>query len=189
MENVPDREEAQWHVMRAYKSEKTAEEMLSDAEYGMRHFIPKHKVLRTVNGRKVLYEVPVIHSLVFVYATHQQIVDFKRNRYNGLQFVTRRDEGRNICLTVPGKQMDSFITVCEQKEKEVHFYTPDDILKEGMPNIGKGRRVRVHGGVFDQVEGYFVKVARRRGRQLVVIIPDLLVVTAEVSPDYIQVLE
>jgi hypothetical protein len=37
------------------------------------------------------------------------------------------------------------------------------------------------------VEGYFIKVAKKRGRQLVVIIPDLLAVSAEVKPEYIQI--
>ena len=40
-----------------------------------------------------------------------------------------------------------------------------------------------------QVEGYFIKVAKKRGRQLVVIIPDLLAVSAEVKPEYIQIID
>ena len=76
MENEKTKKATQWYVMRAYKSENTAEEMLS-GKYGLKHFIPKKQVLRTVNGRKVICMVPVIHSLVFVYATHQEIVDFK----------------------------------------------------------------------------------------------------------------
>jgi hypothetical protein len=39
------------------------------------------------------------------------------------------------------------------------------------------------------VEGYFIKVAKKRGRQLVVIIPDLLAVSAEVKPEYIQIID
>ena len=78
----------QWYVMRAYKNESAAEERLSDEKYGLTHFIPKQQVLRTVNGKKVIRMVPVIHSLVFVYASHKQIVDFKHNYYYDLQFVT-----------------------------------------------------------------------------------------------------
>ena len=47
----------------------------------------------------------------------------------------------------------------------------------------------LHGGPFDQVEGYFLKIGRKRGKQLVVIIPDLLAVSAEIAPDYIQVID
>ncbi|MDY4854164.1 MAG: transcription termination/antitermination NusG family protein, partial [Prevotella sp.] len=77
MENGLVKDKPQWYVMRAYKNESTAEERLSDEKYGLTHFIPKEKVLRTINGKKVICMVPVIHSLVFVYASHKQIVDFK----------------------------------------------------------------------------------------------------------------
>ncbi|MDD6889861.1 MAG: UpxY family transcription antiterminator [Bacteroidales bacterium] len=187
MAMAQDNEQAQWHVMRAYKSERAAEERLCDDKYGLKHFIPKQEVIRTVNGRKRVCMVPVIHSLVFVYASHRQIVEFKRNFYNELQFVTWERDGELTYLTVPGRQMDSFIAVCRQKEREVRFYRPGEI---GMSNeLVKGKRVRVHGGPFDQVEGYFMKVEKRRGRQLVVIIPDLLVAAAEVEPEYIQIID
>ena len=190
MANGQDKDKPRWYVMRAYKNEKTAEKRLSDQKYGLEHFIPKQKVLRTINGRKVICMVPVIHSLVFVYANHEQIVDFKLNYYNDLQFVTWKSDGELIYLTVPDEEMTNFIKVCEQTEQEVHFYKIDEINKgKDKINIEKGKRVRVHGGPFDQVEGYFMKVAKKRGRQLVVIIPDLLVVSAEVEPEYIQIID
>ena len=95
-----DKDKPQWYVMRAYKNESTAEERLSDEKYGLTHFIPKQKVLRTINGKKVICMVPVIHSLVFVYASHKQIVDFKHNYYYDLQFVTWKSGGELVYLTV-----------------------------------------------------------------------------------------
>lgn len=89
-----------------------------------------------------------------------------------------------------GLDMTNFIKVCKQADEEVHFYKISEINKEkDKINIEKGKRVRVHGGPFDQVEGYFIKVAKKRGRQLVVIIPDLLAVSAEVKPEYIQIID
>ena len=190
MTNAQDKKAKSWYVMRAFKNESTAEERLSDEKYGLEHFIPKQKVLRTVNGRKVICMVPVIHSLVFVHASQKQIVDFKLNFYNDLQFVTWKTGDGLIYLTVPEKEMTNFIEVCEQTEKEVHFYKIGEINKDkNKIDIAKGKRVRVHGGPLDQVEGYFMKIGRKRGRQLVVIIPDLLVVSAEVEPEYIQVID
>ena len=184
------KDKPQWYVMRAYKNEKTAEKRLSDQKYGLEHFIPKQKVLRTINGEKILCLEPVIHSLVFVYASHKQIVDFKHNYYYNLQFVTWKAEEGLVYLTVPEKEMKNFIEVCNQTEQEVHFYKIDEINKgKNKIDIAKGKRVRVHGGPFDQVEGYFIKIGRKRGKQLVVIIPDLLAVSAEVAPDYIQVID
>ena len=176
--------------MRAYKNESAAEERLSHKTYGLKHFIPKQKVLRTINGKKILCLEPVIHSLVFVHASHQKIVDFKHNYYYDLQFVTWKSGGELVYLTVPDEDMTNFIKVCKQADEEVHFYKISEINKEkDKINIEKGKRVRVHGGPFDQVEGYFIKVAKKRGRQLVVIIPDLLAVSAEVKPEYIQIID
>ena len=190
MANEQDKKTEPWYVMRVYKNEKTAEKRLSDEKRGLKHFIPKQKVLRTVNGKKVICMVPVIHSLVFVHASQKQIVEFKLNYYNDLQFVTWKRDGELVYLTVSDEEMTNFIKVCKQTEEDIHFYKISDINKENDKiNIEKGKRVRVHGGPFDQVEGYFMKVAKKRGRQLVVIIPDLLVVSAEVEPDYIQIID
>ncbi|MGM9777040.1 MAG: UpxY family transcription antiterminator [Prevotella sp.] len=190
MANGLEKDKKQWYVMRAYKDEKTAEERLSHNTYGLKHFIPKQKVLRTIKGEKIICMVPVIHSLVFVYASHQQIVDFKHHYYYDLQFVTWKTEEGLVYLTVPEKEMNNFIEVCNQTEQEVQFYKIDEINKgKGKIDIAKGKRIRVHGGPFDQVEGYFMKIGRKRGKQLVVIIPDLLAVSAEVSPEYIQVID
>lgn len=183
MVNVLDKDKILWYVMRAYKNENTAEDRLSNETYGLEYFIPKQKVLRTVKVKKVFFMVPVIHSLVFVHASHQKIVDFKHNYYYDLQFVTWKSGGELVYLTVPDEDMTNFIKVCKQADEEVHFYKISEI------NIEKGKRVRVHGGPFDQVEGYFIKVAKKRGRQLVVIIPDLLAVSAEVKPEYIQIID
>ena len=190
MSTEQDMNKPQWHVMRAYKSEKIAEERLSDTQYGLRHFIPKQKVLRTVNGRKVLCMVPIIHSLIFVYASHRQIVNFKHNFYYGLQFVTMKSSDENRYMTVPDDEMSNFIKFCEHSHKEVTLLTIEELSNyTNTLDIGKGKRVRVHGGPLDQVEGYFIKVAKKRGRQLVVIVPDLLVAYAEVEPDYIQFID
>ena len=190
MTNGLNKDKPRWYVMRAYKNESTAEERLSHKTYGLKHFIPKQKVLRTINGEKVLCMVPVIHSLVFVYASQRQIVDFKHNYYYNLQFVTWKAEEGLVYLTVPEKEMKNFIEVCHQTEQEVHFYKIDEINKgKNKIDIAKGKRVRVHGGPFDQVEGYFIRIGRKRGKQLVVIIPDLLAVSAEVAPEYIQVID
>ena len=189
MANGQEKDKPRWYVMRAYKNENTAEERLSHKTYGLEYFIPKQKVLRTVNGKKTICMVPVIHSLIFVHASQRQIVEFKHNCYYDLQFVTWKTEEGLVYLTVPEKEMKNFIEVCEHTEQEVQFYKIDEINKGKKIDIAKGKRVRVHGGPFDQVGGYFMKIGRKRGKQLVVIMPDLLAVSAEVSPDYIQVID
>ena len=174
-------EEEKWYVMRAYKNEKKAEELLS-GNNGLKYFIPKRQILRTRNGRKIICTEPVIHSLVFVFASQKQIVNFKRYICNDLQFVSWKRYDSTSYLTIPAKQMDDFIRMCTQKEQEVTFYTPDEIP------LKKGQKVRVHGGIFDKMEGILVKTYKKRNKQLVVIIPDILAASANVDPEYLEII-
>ena len=174
--------ECMWYVMRAYKNEKKAEELLSGS-HGLTYFIPKRQVIRTSQRKKVISMEPVIRSLVFVYATQQQIVTFKKDIYNDLQFVIWKSDGAIRYLTVPARQMHGFIQVCEQKEQEVVFYRPDQIQVE------KGQRVRVHGGTFDKLEGIVVKVEKKRSKQFVVLVPEVLAASIKVDPEYLEIIE
>lgn len=180
--------ETKWYVMRVYLNERKAEEALRNAQYGLEHFIPKETVVRTYHGKKILCEVPVIRSLIFVRATHEQIVCFKQNYFNELQFVIWNRDGNLRYLTVPDKEMDSFMLVYTQKEQAVTFYKPGDSNLEEA--LGKGDRIRVHGGKLDGLEGYVAKVHGKRSKQIVVVIPEALAIaTAQVDDGIIEVTE
>lgn len=174
--------EERWYVMRVYKNEREAEERLSSAG-GLIHFIPKRYAMRSCHGRKQLRLVPVIPSLIFVRASHRQIVAFKQEKYNSLQFIVTSIEGKNDYLTVRDKDMDSFIKVCGQYSENTRFYKPEDI------HLDKGTRVRVHGGAFDGVEGFFVRVSGKRSKQLVVLLTGVMAVSTTVDPEYLEVVE
>lgn len=174
--------EARWYAMRVYKNERQAEERLS-AEDGLDYFIPKRYVMRVYHGRKQPRLVPVIPSLVFVHATQRQIVTFKQEKYNSLQFIVTSMDGKNRYLVVPDKDMDNFIKVCEQYGENTRFYKPEDI------HVSMGTKVRVHGGTLDGVEGIFVRVSGKRSRQLVVLLTGVMAVSTTVQPDYLEVIE
>ncbi len=92
----------QWYVMRAYKCENKAETALCGAGWrdcadasptgakdGLWFFIPKQQVIRVYHGVKTKRLVPAIPSLVFLHASQEDIVRFKK-QHNFLQFVMRR---------------------------------------------------------------------------------------------------
>ncbi len=170
-----------WYVMRAYKCEKKAEDML-DSKYGLEHFIPKRYVVRVCHGVKTKRLVPVIPSLVFVHATQEQIVNFKK-MHNFLQFVMWEKSTSLEYLIVPDDQMEGFIKVASLQEESTLYYTPDEI------DIKKGTRVRIHGGRLDGVTGTFMKVRGKRDRRLVIMIEGVLAIAAEVHPDLVEVIQ
>lgn len=170
-----------WFVMRAYKSEGKAEDIL-DGKDGLAHFIPKCYAVRVYHGVKSKRLVPVIPSLVFVHASHSRIVDFKK-RYNFLQFVIWEKSTGQEYLTVPDDQMENFIKVASRYEENTAFFKPDEI------DIKKGTRVCIHGGKFDGVKGVFMRVQGKRNRRLVVMLEGVMAVVAEVCPDLIEIIQ
>lgn len=172
-----------WYVMRVFQNQRVAEEKLLSPTYGLSHFIPKREVIRTRHGKKIICQEPVIHSLIFVHATREEILTFKQNYFNDLQFVARHTMDGFQYLTVPDRDMDHFLRLYHARYDKVTYYLPSQL------NIEKGKRVRVHGGPLDTLEGYFVKVAHKRNRQLVILIPDTLAISAQVEDGIIEVLD
>ena len=175
-------DEGRWFVLRAYKNEKKAEEVLG-GENGLPYFIPKQYAVRVYHGKKTRRLVPVIPGLVFVRASQTAICDFKK-RHNFLQFVMRtRNTADKDDLVVPDKQMADFMRVAGQYEKDVTYYNPAEL------QLDKGARVRIIGGPFDGVEGVFMKVEGARARRLIVQIPNTLAAVVSVEPDLVEVIK
>ena len=180
--SAADVEEGRWFVLRAYKNEKKAEDVLG-GENGLPYFIPKQYAVRVYHGKKTRRLVPVIPGLVFVRASQTAICDFKK-RHNFLQFVMRtRNTADKDYLIVPDKQMTDFMRVAGQYEADVNYYNPAEL------HLDKGARVRILGGPFDGVEGVFIKVEGARARRLVVQIPDTLAAVVSVEPDLVEVIK
>lgn len=183
--NDADLSVPKWFVTRVYKNEKKAEILLKEA--GLSFFIAKHYEIRTYHGKKYRVLVPVIPGIVFIYACRKEIQEFRlRFSYLPLQYVMKggRDRfGKNKYLIVPEKQMENFIKIAAQYKEEIVYYRPEEIA------LDKGVRIRVHGGVFDGVEGILAKVKGKRSKRVVVVIEEIAAVaTTEITPDLIEVL-
>lgn len=183
--NDADLSVSKWFVTRVYKNEKKAEVLLKEA--GLSFFIPKHYEVRTYHGKKYRVLVPVIPGIVFIYACRKEIQDF-RVRFSGLplQYVMkgrRSFSGEKNYLTVPERQMENFIKIAAHYEEEIVYYKPEEIA------LDKGVRIRVHGGVFDGVEGILAKVKGKRSKRVVVVIEEIAAVaTTEITPELIEIM-
>ena len=178
-----ENEKVKWYIMHSYKNEARAEKMLAD-NGEIEYFIPKEPVIRIRHGEKRIEMVPVITSLIFLHASQKDIVNFKKNIYNDLQFMAcKGQDGIVRYLTVRDKEMANFLLMYNQSDKKITYMRPEEI------NITKGQRVKIHGGAMDTMEGLFVKVAHKRSRQIVVIIPDVFAASVEVEPQFIEVLK
>ena len=152
-------------------------------------------------GKVILRSQPLLSGWVFVYATWQELEDFKRfvqhrhgkKLYYHVRRETLRPVGetnraapitRNRITTISEEEMERFITCCTAAQDDLRFFTPEEV------KLKAGDRVRVIGGPFNGQEGYFLKTAGKRSKSLVIELPGcILAATTTVLPELIQVLE
>lgn len=168
-----------WYAMRAtYRRSSAARELLDKEK--IRSFIPMRYELRLVKGRKIRELVPVIHNLIFVYATSSQIQSVKA-KAEYLQYIVNTRSGEKII--VPEEQMRRFIAVTGTYNEQLLWF------EAGEVNLTKGTKVRVTGGEFEGQEGVLVKVKGARDRRVVVAIQGVIAVAmATVHPSLIEAL-
>ena len=171
-----------WFAMSApYRRELKAKEFLD--KKSVECFVPmKQALIEKCNGVKSRQMVPAIHNIIFVHTTRERIKELKQG-VNFLQYHTRPVAGKNIPIIVPDRQMQQFIAVTATANEEITYLRPEEL------DIRQGTKVRVHGGVFDGTEGYFVKVQGKRSRRVVILIEGITAVAlTEISTDFIEVI-
>lgn len=175
-------ESMHWFAMSApYQRELKAQHLLGKAS--IECFIPMCYKIVVQGGRKRRAWLPAISNLIFVHTTRPIIQQTKRF-IPFLQYHTRPEEGRNVPIIVPDDQMDQFIKVSHTQAETLVYLTGEE-----LKHLNKGTRVRILGGLFDGVEGTFVRVKGYRSKHVVVQIQGLIAVIIEVHPDLIEIID
>lgn len=172
-----------WFAMRAtYRRELSIQEALDASS--VQSYIPmQYKLKSTRNGKRVRVLEPVLHNLIFVHCSKSFIQEFK-TKVPYLQYMTKREDGKNIPIVVPDAQMNDFISVTSNHDDSLIYLKPEEL------NVTKGTKVRVHGGAFDGIEGLFVKVEGKRNKRVVIEIQNVIsVALATISSNFIEVIK
>lgn len=104
-----------WYVMTAYKFELKAEKSLREA--GFVTYLPKEtSYIKKPRRRPVAVERPAISSLIFVHASWNRIIDYKRRiddrlKFKMTQLPSLSTQTERTYLTVPDAQMATFISI------------------------------------------------------------------------------
>lgn len=157
---------ALWFAMYAtYKREFVAQDYLTNK--GFEVFVPTRKVIKVVGGIKKKITVPAVNSLIFVKGEREKLQQAKFG-VEYLQYITRRENARNVPITVPEREMEKFIQVVQDDTVDKTFFAPDEV------NLAEGTKVRIHGGSFDGIEGILVKIKGKRNKQFFINIEGLV---------------
>lgn len=170
-----------WYALSApYHRELQARDWF--VEQGIEVFVPmRYQLVTHRDGHKHRELIPAIHNLLFVRTTPLLMREVKP-LIPIVQYLTTPVDGRNRPILVPENQMRQFIRVCDTYNDDLLYFRPEEL------NLRRGTPVRIIGGTFDGIEGIFIKVQGRRNRRVIVQLPGLLAVAAEIHPDLIQVL-
>ncbi len=168
----------QWFAMRAtYGQELKSQKELKDLSVDS--YVPMVNKVVTRKGHKEKILVPAMNNYIFVKCTANELSEAKR-AIPYLRYVM--DHGGNK-VVVPSDQMENFMRVSSVNDNSAIYLSPEEINLKGFP------RIRIHGGVFDGVEGRYVKIEGKRNRRLYVDVENLVGLTVVVNPDLIEVLE
>lgn len=175
-------EEVRWYVLTAvYRKEIKVRDDIR--RLGLDGYIPMKYELMTIGYRKERKLVPAINQLVFVHSTKSAIEDYIEHTKEIVYFRTSGRKGHREVLVVPDQDMENFIRVTQQVEEKLSYYRPEEI------KLNVGDRIRVHGGVFDGVEGTLVRLPGKRSKQLVVSIPDISIVAVSMKPELVELVD
>lgn len=162
-----------WYVLRVtYQRELTAKALLDGVS--VESFIPvRREKKRSQSGLALGWvEKPLVHNYIFVHDSMSRIYELKTGRLPFLRYVMGAgDDGLLCAQTVPDKQMQDFIRIVESQK-----YRPVD----PKIDLHEGDKVRILTGLFEGVEGVFVRVPDRKGKCVVVRIEGVAAVATPV---------
>lgn len=167
-------------AMRAtYRREMAAKTALEAK--GIESFIPMKTVTRPPYMKKTI-KVPVIHNLIFVHATGDEIREAK-TCIAYLQYMMDRCGEKEIPVIVPDRQMEAFMQICNSCKDDIEYLSGQDTL------LLKGDKVRIIAGILKGHEGTLVKVPGSRKRRVAVSIDGIIgVTTASILPGMLEVI-
>lgn len=175
------KEEIHWYALRITYSRELALKQFLDAEQ-VENFVPMRYEYVTRQERRIRKLVPAIHNLVFIRGSRQQIDEIKETKAAifPLRYIMDRESRQPI--VVPDVQMRNFIAVAGTFDQQVIYLPPTDFSMNG------GDRVRITGGIFEGVEGVFVRI--KGDRRVVVSIQGVMAVaTTFIHPSLIEKIE
>lgn len=171
-----------WYVLSAnYRNEIKIRDDLR--RLGFDCYLPMRYELKERQGKKKRLLVPAINGMVFVKSNKSALEEYITTTKLPTFFRMSGMPGQKKPIIVPDRDMENFMRVTQQVEEQLSYFRPDEI------KLRVGDKIRVHGGVFDGVEGVLMRVPGKRSKQLVVSIPEISAVAVSLSPEVVELVD
>jgi transcription antitermination factor NusG len=175
-----------WYVLFAANG-KAVKIKPSLEEASIEYFFPIYYKDRKIRGseRYERVSLPLLGNLIFVKSS-KKILDPVLKEVRLKLAISSDLYYRDFCdkkvIIIPEIQMQNFIAVAGNEKEQIIYLSNEEV------NIQKGTKVRIIGGVFNGVEGTFMRI--KGDKRLVVSIPTLFsVATAFIPSCFVQPIE
>lgn len=170
------KEELKWWCIRVtYNRELKVKAELETL--GIEYFLPMKYQDFVVRGKRVRKLVPAIHNLIFINCTKSRMISYKEETTLPIRYIMNNETHRPT--VIPEQQMKNFMAVAGNYEEPIVY------LDYNTATLKRGTRVRITGGIFNGIEGEFVRIAGDR-RVVVTITGIAAIATAFIHPSLIQ---
>lgn len=176
-----DENEIVWYPLRVtYAREIKVKEYF--AGKGIESFIPMRYERKLRGEEMVKIQVPVVHNFIFVHTSKTELKDLKSSSPISTLIRYIMDFEKRLPIIVPDKQMQDFIAVAGTMDEQLMYLSSAEVAMK------KGDRVRIIGGLWEGVEGKFIRI--KRGLRVVVEIEGIMAVaTASLHPSLVEKIE
>jgi transcription antitermination factor NusG len=175
-----------WYVLFAANG-KAVKIKLCLEEASIEYFFPLYYKDKKIRGseRCERVAIPLLGNLLFVKSSKtvlDPVLKEAKLRLAISSDLYYKDFGNKSMIVISENQMRNFIAVAGNDKEQVLYLSNDEV------NFQKGTKVRITGGVFEGVEGVFMRI--KGNKRLVVSIPNLFsVATAYIPSCYVQAVE
>lgn len=171
------RNENAWYAIRVtYSRELKLKDYLE--EKSIKNFMPMHYEVKITRGKKTRKLVPVVHNLIFIYSTREQldVIKPEAEYFAGMRYIMNKSD--NSPITIPEKEMQNFIRVSGTMDEQLCYIT--EKIK-----LDKNDKVLITGGLFSGVTGYVI--GTKKNCRVVVSIPGFMAITtAHIDPSMLE---
>ena len=188
--NFVPKEKKQWFVLRATYG-RTEKALAFLKAKNIETYLPKHYVIKEINGKRKLVHEPLLPNIIFAYMTREKTHEFVKEpaiTAKWLKYYTDKtkpvepETGKNPPVTIPDNEMLNFIKLTSVNSEHIMVLSPKRC------HFKSGDLVRVIDGAFTGVVG---RVGRAAGQQRVFVTLEGVcnVATAYIPNDFIQKIE
>lgn len=174
--NVSDSNTTKWWALRvAYNGGLKVKHELDRQR--IENFLPMTYRIAMRGERKVKLLIPAINNLIFTRCSFSELKEYHDQTELPVRYII--DCATDEPISVPDRQMNSFIAIAGQPDQQIIYLEPN------VNGWQKGDMVRITGGVFAGAEGHFLRL--RGDRRVVVSINGVAAVaTAFIHPSLVE---